>query len=192
MTLQADKYFCDEDSSVLRFHTFTLDGEGVTSNMAVDGSSTPQSFEFGPDTTFGNMFMLNSLHFQMQDAKNWDLTEFGNLGAALTNGLTIGIYRDSDDAQLNVLTSFAPIKQNVDFYQYFPETNYIDYGTGATDAILSGHLYTSLVVGAPRSIPAGISMRVIVNDNLTGLTRFRFFCVGYYGKSLNTGVRRMR
>lgn len=181
MSRMADKYFLDEDSGIITFDHFTLDGDGTTLDANVNGSVTPQSFEFRPNTARGYVYCINSIGFEMTDAKNWSLTEMGNLGAALSTGINIGIYRDSDDVQLGALTSQENIKTNVDFYQYFPDTRYIDYGSGDSEALLIGRMNLADVIGAPRIVKDGFSMRVLISDNLTGLSKLHFYVSGYYG-----------
>lgn len=172
------KFVLDEDNGSLFFQHLTLDNDGVTRNMNVDGT-TPQTFSWGPAS--GLVAVVTSFGYEMSDAKNWDIHKFAGLAGALSNGLEIFKWNTTTDASLGEFTAGEAIVDNMDFYHYFPTSQYDDWGSGSADAMMVGSLDTPIHLGGPIVLKDNHQLRVIVNDNLTGLTKLHFYVRGYYG-----------
>jgi len=179
MSSFSEKYIPDEDANGLFFSHLTLNGDGTTRDMNVDGSVTPQYFYWGPAA--GKVGVVSSFAFEMTDAKNWSLAEFANLGSALTNGLAIELYDTVLDSVVADFTDGEDIKSNQEFYQYFYDASYDDWGSGDTEAMLHGHLNLNVTIGAPLIIKDDLVLRVGVLDNLTAVTKLHFNISGFYG-----------
>jgi len=164
----------------LIFQHLSLDNDGTTRDMNVDGSVTPQNFEFG--VAAGQIAVLESFGFELQDAKGFGLNEFGNLGAALTNGLLIQMV-ESDGTLLADFTQGEPITTNAEMYQYSMRVGLEEWGAG--DDMLHGRITFDAVTGSSLVVSNGYKFRVVVQDNLTGLTKFHMYVGGYYGVGIN-------
>lgn len=108
---------------------------------------------------------------------------YGALGAALTNGISFGVYGTVDgvaDTLLYRLTDANhPIKTNADWTAYCYDANYISYGQG--DNMLAVR-WTFARSGQPIYLDAskGQYLAMSVADTLSGLVDHHVAVQGYY------------
>lgn len=179
------KYTSDEGGNDLFFQNFTLDNDGATVSMAVNGSVTPQHFVLGNLMGNNQAMIVQSWAFGITDARNWDPGEFANLNAALSNGVRMVFWNTDTDSEFGDLTAQGNIINNQMFYKFFPTTRYDDWGGGTSEAFLTGNGVIAEIVGAPIILNPNRQLRIIVQDDLTGVTDFQMWAGGYYGIGLN-------
>lgn len=147
---------------------------GAAKSMAVNGSSTSQSFSF----TASSVCHVQGISLLMQHAGNCGFNVFGALGSPLTNGVLI-------QGTVNGSTmTIANIKDNADLCTRF---QYNQFGNSAVLSILSivtpqGFGNTNNVFVGYMEFPdlvqlqPGDSITVTIQDNLSSLN-FIQMCV---------------
>lgn len=111
-----------------------------------------------------------------QDGLGGNVSEYGNLGAALTNGIEIQTMRRDGTTVRNDLTDGVPVKQNGDWARLCYDYTYQDHGSG--DSIYTAR-WTFANSGRPITLEPGQSFRMIINDDLTALTSHYAVVQGY-------------
>lgn len=149
---------------------FLVQDGDTNTDLSVDGSSTPVNFDYLiPDD---ESFLLSRLLFRLEDTAI-AMTKFGGI-AALTNGITIKILgTDLDNTKFDAFNG-ATIKKNDDFALIAGESILLGAGT---DAFMVR--YTLLKSGALMRIDGGERVRIVVADNLTGITEFHVTVQGF-------------
>ncbi len=153
-----------------------LDGDGGGSTAAnVDGSSVQKVFKL--DGIDGWRLECARILVQIKDTGTIDAAAYGN-GITLTNG--IGVQHKTGGHTIDLLDG-APIMVNADWGRVCYDLNVMTFGSG--DNYL-GVRWTFNKSGVPIILrsPAD-SLRVTINDDLTGLTG-QTFCV--QGKAIST------
>lgn len=159
------------------YHILDTNGDGTgTTNANVNGSVTPVRFKFQPAAN--EDFKLERLLVQVGDTAPGGLSAdgYGDL-SALTNGLGLGIYQSSDDTQVLDLTSGLPIKDNADWGRVCYDASLDNYGTG--DDFLRVRWTFSKDADQPLTLTDDHYFGLVVNDDLTGLTRHYFSLRGW-------------
>ena len=163
---------------------FTDDGLSTGSNdMRVDGSSTNQSF-YIPASSKSDRY-ITQISFEIADASQ-TLNEFGNLGAALTNGCQLTYDREGFDT----IEIHDALKTNWDFVRLcqgnpafgtttnaFLASNVI----GASEAYIPVLDFTKIMPPFGVKIAAGTTQRlsIIIRDNTTGVDSFNAIAYGF-------------
>lgn len=145
-----------------------LKESGGSVEMAVDGSSTAVNFELAPGAT--EVFRVESIAFVVKLASAADFDKFGDL-TALGNGLLVQTI-DSDDSEIVDLLGGQAIKENFDLLSVGSLALKSGAGSDGLQAVITPAVPIRLD-GAASEL-----LRVTVQDNLTGLTRFRAFVNG--------------
>ena len=83
---------------ILYVDDLTLNNDGVTSDMKVDGSVTTQEFSVNADSEF-DIFINSVSFFIAAELVVTDLGEFGGITTPLTNGCQL-IYENSDEGDI--------------------------------------------------------------------------------------------
>lgn len=152
-------------------HVYQLLEDGGSSDMAVDGSSTPVEFEFlVPVNTWVDLAQFNIVLTDVAVTND----KFGAL-TALTNGVTIEIIDVDTTTVLFDFTATRPIRTNTDFALYAGVSAKLA-GGGLVDAVLVEWPLQSS--GAVLRVLGGQLIRATVNDNLTGLNTFGILIQG--------------
>lgn len=155
---------CRSADQVL-FRYFKADNDQQSSpSMNVNGSSTPINFEVG----FPYEWLLFRINIIIHDSAITTNT-FGGL-PALTNGLRI-LAVDANDNELQDFKDGQTIKANRD---WVPLAGVDVYTVGDMLAIR----WTIAKAGSPIWFDGGGKMRVIVQDNLSGLDFFEMMAQG--------------
>lgn len=161
--------------AVLRFtQHLSLDGLGVTTDANVDGSVTPQYFELRPSTEHLEVHRIIVL---IGDATPISAETYGAV-PTLTNGVLVDKVRGTG-AGATLIERFTdvPIVSNVGWGQYCYDTKVDDYGAGDNYV---GVRWTLAKAGEPLFLDAGLgdTLRVTIQDDLTGLTEHSFVVEG--------------
>ncbi len=157
-----------------RFLDTNGDGTG-TKNAVGNYSSTATPFYIQPAAN--QTFYLARMLITVRDSGAFDAEEYGN-GIALTNGITVTIHHD-EHGELYDLTDGEPIKSNTDWGTRCYDVDVKTWGTG--DEVLLGR-WTFEKAGEPLVLNAPRSLRVNLNDNLSGLVGHYFVVQGTYSR----------
>lgn len=148
-------------------------GDGTGTKQATgDYSVTPQDFKI-----VGERYIMKRIHrliVAIEDTNGSTVQEYGNLGAALTNGITLTYTRNGDSIDL---TDGLPIKSNGDWGRLCYDVAHQDWGAG-NEVILVRFSFDKfydrgLILDTPNC-----SLVANCNDNLTGLVSHLFMVQG--------------
>lgn len=172
------------DNKVVPFiGTLTVNGDGVTSNLTVDGSSTPVDAFIGPPV-FGDLY-LTTANVLIADAGAISLNRFGAINGGLTNGINFFIETANERLDISIA-----LKTNFDFIR----VGTLTAGTGGkTDAYQLASTDSSNndgynpVLDFTKVSPIGIRLRsdtedklgICINDDLSGVATFNIIITGY-------------
>lgn len=139
-----------------------------TTAMNVNGSVSAVNFDYKvPSGTVYKKFMLSRIDFVIVDgAIRWG--QFGGI-ATLTNGLLVQILDDADVVLQHFATDVHPIVNNEDFGGLAGADNVIILAAGDDALPVRFSIFKS---GNPMALLPNWRVRVVVQDNLTGLTHF--------------------
>ena len=158
------------------------DGTG-TKNAVGDYSSAAELFKVtanSADRTEArtDTLRIHRMMVSIEDATAPDADGYGG-GSALTNGVTIGIYNNSDVLRVN-LTDGITIKTNAEWGRLAgPDAVPQTYGTGINYVTVR---WSFDKFGGPIELKGGESLGVSLNDSFTFLT-------GHYFVAQGTGER---
>ena len=141
---------------------------GGSSDMVVDGSSTPVDFIGSPPT--GKKWFIKSIHIIIEDS-NINFSKFGGVGS-LTNGVDFFVTEDGQSER-----ALASIKRNGQFYSF---ANDVEIQSAATD-ILIARINLGVNAGTTFSLTNSNAeqLKATVNDDLTGLDVFNILMQGF-------------
>lgn len=163
--------------------SLTVDGDGVSTSLSVDGSSTPVDAYIGPPIT-GDLY-LTTANILIADSGSIALNKFGSINGGLTNGITffIELQNERQDISEGLKTNFDVIRVST-----------LTQGTGGkTDAYQLSNTDTSNddgynpILDFTRISPQGVRLEarsldklgVCINDDLTGVATFNIFITGF-------------
>jgi len=173
----------DVENKILPFiGTLTVNGDGVTNDLTVDGSVVPVDAFIGPPVT-GDLY-ITTANILIADSGAVALNAFGS-GLALTNGINFFIETANERVDISI-----GLKSNFDFIRVGTLTQ----GTGSkvdayqlakTDA--SNNDGYNPVLDFTNTSPHGIRLRkdtldkigICINDNLTAVATFNILISGY-------------
>ena len=154
------------------FSFLATDGGVKVAN--VNGSVTPQVFKCIPPA--GHQMFLTEMHIHYGDTAVWSADEFGNIGAALANGLGVAVHLTADDSVVSDLTDGIPITTNADWGRFAIERQIDNFGSGEDFLNIRWDFVKN---GTPLHISDKHYFAVTVNDDLTGLTDLTFMMHGF-------------
>ena len=148
------------------------DAVADSDDMNINGAVTPVNFDFTVPT--GKVFLFTRFNAQFDDTNKDVPNGFFSI-AALGNGLLMQV-RDIDGTVLQDFdTADAPIKNHADMIALAG----VDVDTdGVANLSSGGFRFTLTKTGAAMRLTAGQVIRVVVRDDLTGLTELRFMVQG--------------
>lgn len=174
-----------DDTKITIYREFlTLNNDGTTSDMRVNGSTTPQRFFINAEPNFD--IYITTVSFLIADA-GASLNEFGGI-SALSNGCRF--YYEDLNGEINIGTSLVSNFEFVRLCQGNPP-----FGSGA-----SAFLANNVVGNSEAFIPvfdfrnfgfkwglklfAGTNNRLVleVNDNVSGIDGFNAVAYGFRRK----------
>jgi len=142
-----------------------------SNNIAVDGSSTTQIFNVAGTADYD--IDITRLIFTMSMSSAPDDGLFGNI-AKLTNGVVI---RKTDGVTRNMMN----IKDNGELASYSYDLTYTTKsGGGGTDGLRCRYTFGGEnKQGAVIRLSAGEALEILVQDNISSITRFRVIAEGH-------------
>jgi len=146
---------------------FTDDGTG-TSTM-----ETP--FRFYLEAQTDEVYRITGLLAHIQDGTGFVGEDYGSLGAALTNGITVKII-DDDGSTLVDLTDGVSVKANSDWGKVAYDTSLVAFGAG-DDFLQAQWLFSQS--GTHIRLTEGQQLVVTCHDDLSGLAAHSFAVQGY-------------
>jgi|14BtaG_2_1085337.scaffolds.fasta_scaffold00580_8 hypothetical protein len=147
---------------------------GVTTNMAVDGSSTTQVFQIGPVAAASTQ-VVNILRIMgtMLDSTAMDDGKFGGI-SALTNGCVL---RHNNDVIQNIWN----VKTNADLALLCYDLRYADKAPGGQFGLNFRNTYGGQNThGVVIALQPGDTLELLVQDDLTGLDQFKMMAQGHF------------
>lgn len=144
------------------------DGTG-TKNANGNYSVTPEQFYIDGPCTLTRMIVM------IEDTAGMQAEEYGNLGVALTNGVTITIDRSGLDNNAVNLTDGLPIKTNAEWGRLCYDVDVKSWGAG-DEVFLARWTFAN---AEPIKLGDGDRLEVTLNDDFTGLIEHYFKVQGY-------------
>jgi hypothetical protein len=142
---------------------------GGSRDAAVNGSSTPVVFEW---VSTEDHAYISRLVVSYVDTGTFDAALYGN-GIILTNGISVEVVENG--TVLDLLDG-ETVKSNADWQAVSYDFHYNDIGQGDNVASIR---WTFARAGHPLELNEGDSLRVTIQDDLTGLTSHYFQLQGY-------------
>lgn len=145
----------------------------TTIDMNVDGSSTPVIFNIVP--AFNNKWHINNINMSIEDNATMDTSLFGGL-PALSKGVLIRIV---DGATHNITS----IKSNGEFEVRGFDVKYSDKAPSGYYGLHVTKSFNSQIGNGSAIYLDGSNsdeLQIIIQDNLTGLSRLRATVQGHY------------
>lgn len=172
-----------ENKVILFIDLLTVNGDGVTTSLSVDGSVTPVDAFVGPPIT-GDLY-LTTANILIADSGAIALNKFGSINGGLTNG--INFFIESNNERQDMSTG---LKTNFDFIR----VGTLTVGTGSkNDAYQLSNADPdnddgyNPVLDFTRVSPQGIRLKagsldklgICINDDLTSVNTFNVVITGY-------------
>lgn len=110
------------------------------------------------------------------DTAGMQSQEYGNIGAALTNGVSVLLYNEHG-ALYEDLTAGQPVKTNAEWGALCFDVDVKTWGSG--NELLVAR-WTFAKSGLPLHLPAGAKLVVRVNDKMDGLLSHRYMIQGHH------------
>ena len=147
---------------------------GVTTNMAVDGSSTTQVFQIGPVGAGSTSVVdITRIMGHLLDSTAMDDGKFGGI-SALTNGVVL---RKNDGVMKNLWN----VKTNADLELICFDFNYSDKAPGGQFGANFRNTFGGQGAhGVVLELLPGEYLEVLIQDDLTGLDEFRMMAQGHF------------
>jgi len=147
---------------------------GVTTNMAVDGSSTTQVFQIGPVGAGSTAVVdITRIMGHLLDSTAMDDGKFGGI-SALTNGVVL---RKNDGVMKNLWN----VKTNADLALICFNFNYSDKAPGGQFGANFRNTFGGQGAhGVVLELLPGEYLEVLIQDDLTGLDEFRMMAQGHF------------
>lgn len=147
------------------------DGSG-SSNMAVDGSSTPVIFKIKPIP--GGSVNIARIIMYIEDSGSFDSGKWGN-GITITNGIE---FKQKENGATTDLLGF-PIKTSGDMASLCHDLSHHKFGSGNE---FITYRWTFSKAGGSIELHAGYSdeLQIIINDDLTDLVLMNVIAQGVY------------
>jgi len=147
---------------------------GVTTNMAVDGSSTTQVFQIGPVGAGSTSVVdITRIMGHLLDSTAMDDGKFGGI-SALPNGVVL---RKNDGVMKNLWN----VKTNADLALICFNFNYSDKAPGGQFGANFRNTFGGQGAhGVVLELLPGEYLEVLIQDDLTGLDEFRMMAQGHF------------
>jgi hypothetical protein len=150
-------------------------GDGSGTKSATGNYSSGATF-FRINVPHNYFYSISTLIVHVEDASALGSDDYGNISNGLTNGILIGVY-DASNNLVVCLCDGVAIKANSDFNKVAYDV-VIDSYTVEADHVLNAQ-YDFRKSGSALFLPAEYSLRVRLNDDLSGLVEHTFFVTGH-------------
>ena len=139
-------------------------GDGTGAKSAIgDYSLAAQDFKITAPPAY--QYEVARMIVSIEDTAGFQAAEYGNLGAALTNGVSVLVTNSSGDTILD-LTDGAPVKSNAQWSSLCYDADLKTWGAGNE---LLAVRWTFTKAGEPILLKPGQSLVVRLNDDFSGL-----------------------
>lgn len=167
------------------YQFLSTDGAGGgTINANGDYSSTPTRFYIQPPQ--GEEWTILRMIGEIRDTNGFSAEEYGNLGAALTNGLDVRLVNPSG----TIATLAETLKYNAEWAAKCYDCDIKTWGTGQEILVFRWTFERDVPGGIVLNGDDGEALEIMMRDNLTGLLEHEFHVRGYNsGALLGTGGR---
>ena len=149
------------------------DGSG-THNLNGNYSGGATEFWIECPASADAQYEISRLIVNIEDTAGMSAQEYGNLGAALTNGVKLEHRYVDDTVRLNLTPD--PVQANADWSAYCYDAQVLSWGPG--DEMLAVR-WTFSKSGDFLVLEHGEKLVVILEDDLTGLISHRFLVQGH-------------
>lgn len=161
------------EKAIYRFLDTSGDGTG-TKNANGNYSGAVSTFYFQPVANCE----IHRIMWMVSDTKGMEPEEYGNLGAALTNGFSIEVQNSSDESTIIDITDGVPIKKNGDWSRIAYDAQLLGWGNTANE--VAAARLTFARAGQPLLLKQSMRLAIPLNDDLSGLIEHYFMIQGYY------------
>jgi len=152
----------------------TTGATGGTKNAVGDYSSSATDFYFV--ATPGPAW-VERLILYIEDTKGMEPEEYGNLGAALTNGWSIKV-KDADDVVLLDINDGIPVKTNAGIGRMCYDVDLKAWTNTTNEVVLARFTFSR--AGSELKLNAGEKLVITLNDSFVGLIDHYFQIQGHY------------
>ena len=159
---------------LMRFLDTVGDGTG-TKQSNVNGSVTPVVYRIQPSGAYGRMW-IHTLTLTIEDTGSFNSDGYGS-GAALTNGITLKLFDNNDNAILDILDGFTA-KTNNNWTRITFDSDHTVKGTGPEHQSVRIRFLDN---GAPLFLDTKHYLGMTIADDLTGLDGHLMYCQGILG-----------
>lgn len=163
--------FTTPDKQIFRFLDTNGDGSGTT-NAIGDYSLGVEEFYIQPPAP--DAYMISRMIVCIEDTASMRAERYGNLAAALTNG--IQVFVDDGTTEILDLVDNDPVKTNAGWGRHCYDADVKSWGAG--DELLLVR-WTFEKSGHPILLESAHRLVVSCNDDLTGLVAHNFQVQGY-------------
>jgi hypothetical protein len=150
----------------------------VTSNMAVDGSTTRKTFVVTVPEVGTNSLDIKGLRVHISDGTDMDDGRFGGITPALARGVVIRKYTPAIWPANESAEHYFNIKSNADFQIQMDNMDYLDKAPSGEYALISDWKVDN-DDGVTSRINPGDRLEVIISDDLTDLISMRMWFYGH-------------
>ena len=150
-----------------------LSSDGTTSGTK-DMATTADEYYF----TMPSAGYIHRMLVSYEDEGGGVVGEYGNLGAALTNGILVRVIADDGTTVLQDLLDGIPIKTNGQWARVCYDHQVLNYGAG-TDLWCTRWTFDK--TGRPLFLQAGQRISMEIQDDLTNLSSHFAMVQGYTG-----------
>jgi hypothetical protein len=164
---------CEGDKYLV--HHLTENGDGTGEDNAIgDYSLAEEVFFMTPPTEYS--YFIKTMTVQVQDSPNMRAEYYGDLGAALTNGIVVRLSSNGNVTQ--TLSDNLKIKKNADWAAHCSNTQLLTWGAGDEMLIAEWDFERN---GIPIHLNGASNdkLEIVMNDDFSGLVKHHFFCQGF-------------
>lgn len=149
---------------------FTYLKDGATIDASVDGSVTPAVYSFSPTENCE----IHRMIVYIEDNGAVTASSYGSV-STLSNGIDV---EHTDGNTVVDMLDGVPIVSNASWAALCYDAQEVSFSGGGNSAV--GVRWTFARSGSPIKMESGDTLRVRINDNLTGLVAHRFQIQGFY------------
>ncbi len=161
--------YIEPQYSIYRY--LDTNGDGTGTKSAIGNYASPTDFYFEAQ----RVTELHRILISVEDTQGMQAEEYGNLGAALSNGYVI----EAKDASDNVLQDYCDgvaVTTNANLGRICYDLDLKSWGAG-NELLLARFTFTRS--GNPVILSAGQKLVVTLNDDFTGLLSHYFMLQGF-------------
>lgn len=165
-----------EPDGVLLYEYLDTVGDGSGTKNANGNYGAPTLFRIAPPP--GVVYRIARMIVSIEDTSGMVADEYGNLGAALSNGVVMRVHDGSKT--IIDLTAGLPVKTNAQWGSVCYDVDLKSWGvTPSDDLLIVRWTFTRAGKFITLDGDNNEELQVMLNDNLSGLIAHYFFVQGY-------------